>query len=251
MKLSRNLILTFILILICYPVFSGNFSPNQTLFLKTNNYYTHSLQSNALFNEGISSFSGGLQMNNRYGSVQPQVMLFRDDDGGEEDVSNLTFRERFFYGGYLGLQIGNFVISVNVSPTLGFRFTNRLTIGLGGTYQYYRDRGWMRNVDFTTSTHIFGGSTYARYMVYRQIFVHGEFEALNLDPQMRFSPESGEGIEPGASRFWEYNYFAGGGYRQRLSDKVFLNLMVLYNFNTESVVYFQNPIFRFGIDVRM
>ncbi|MFW5757670.1 MAG: hypothetical protein ACOCUQ_02485 [Bacteroidota bacterium] len=167
----------------------------------------------------------------------------------ERDVKEMSTRERIIFGGYLGLQIGNLITSVNISPTIGYLITNRLTAGLGGTYQYYRDRGWGSSVDFSTSTHIYGGSVYTRYLVFRQIFAHLEFEALNLDSQMGFSPATG--ANPNDERYWEYNYFAGGGYRAPLGPKVFLNLMVLYNFNTSSVVYYQNPVFRFGVEVRM
>ncbi|MFW5777582.1 MAG: hypothetical protein ACOCW7_00285 [Bacteroidota bacterium] len=173
-------------------------------------------------------------------------MVLSDD---ERDVKDMSTKERIIFGGYLGLQIGNLVTSVNVSPTIGYLITNRLTAGLGGTYQYYRDRGWGSSVDFSTSTHIYGGSAYARYLIFRQFFTHVEFEALNLDSQMGFSPATG--APSNNERYWEYNYFAGGGYRAPLGPKVFLNLMVLYNFNTSSVVYYQNPVFRFGVEVRM
>lgn len=176
----------------------------------------------------------------------PIRFMLNDD---ERDVRDMSARERIVFGGYLGLQIGNLITSVNISPTLGYLLTNRLTAGIGGTYQYYRDRGWGTSADFTSSTHIYGGSVYARYLIFRQFFAHVEYEALNLDSQIGFSPATG--ANPNDSRYWEYNYFAGGGYRTPLGPKVFLNLMILYNFNDSSAVYYQNPIFRFGVDVRL
>ncbi|TVQ92315.1 MAG: hypothetical protein EA393_03950 [Bacteroidetes bacterium] len=163
----------------------------------------------------------------------------------EEDVRDLPTRERIFVGGYIGLQIGT-VTAIVVSPTIAYRFTNRLTMGLGGTYQYYRDRGWGISPEFSSSTNIFGGSAFARYSITPQFFGHIEYEALNLDSQMGFSLDS-----TNEDRFWEHNFFAGGGYRAPLSPRAFLNLMVLYNFNSESVVYYQNPILRIGLDVRL
>jgi hypothetical protein len=171
------------------------------------------------------------------------VVLFADED---ENVRNLPTRERILVGGNLSLQIGNISTSVVISPNVGYRITNRLTSGLGLTYQYYRNRGWGNLAGFTSVIHIYGGSLYSRYHITRQIFAHAEYEALNLDSQMGWliNPDS-------STRFWEYNYFLGGGYRTRLGERASLNLMVLYNFNQNSLVYFQNPIFRLGIDVRM
>ncbi len=164
----------------------------------------------------------------------------------EKDVKDMPTRERIFVGGNVGLQIGNINTMVVISPIVGYRLTNRLSPGIGLTYQYYRDTGWGEMSGFTAVTHIYGGSTFARYRITPQFFAHVEFEALSLDSQMGWRNDPDRD-----TRFWEYNYFAGGGYRASLGGRTRLNLMLLYNFNTESVVYFQNPIFRIGIDVRL
>lgn len=173
------------------------------------------------------------------------ILPFQAIADDEEKVRDLPTRERIYVGGYIGLQIGT-ITAIVVSPTVAYRFTNRYTMGLGGTYQYYRDRGWGVSPEFSASTNIFGGSVFARYNVTRQFFAHTEFEALNLDSQMGFG--TGSSLD---GRFWEYNYFAGGGYRTPLGPRAYLNLMILYNFNPESVVHYQNPVFRFGLDVRL
>ncbi len=171
------------------------------------------------------------------------TLAFADDD---KDVRDLPRRQRIIVGGNLGLQIGNLSTMVNISPTIGYRLTNRITPGISLTYQYYRDTGWGNMAGFTSVTHLYGGSFFTRYRITRDFFAHGEVEALNLDSQLNWM------VDPGTSaRFWEYNYFIGGGYRAALSDRTFINLMVLYNLNNNSVVYFQNPIFRLGVDVRL
>lgn len=171
------------------------------------------------------------------------LSLFAED---ERDVRDMPFRERIFLGGNLGLQISNITTMVNISPLVGYRVTNRISSGVGLTYQYYRQSGWGNMAGFTSVTHLYGGSFFTRYRITRDFFIHAEAEALNLDSQLNWlvDPET-------TNRFWEYNYFVGGGYRAALSDKTFINLMVLYNLNNSSVVYFQNPIFRIGVDVRL
>lgn len=172
-----------------------------------------------------------------------QILIAQEE---EEDVKDLPTRERIFLGGNIGLQISNINTMVNVSPIIGYRLTNRLSPGIGLTYQYYRDSGWANQSGFTAVSHIYGGSAFARYRILPQLFAHVEFEALNLDSQMGFRTEPDRD-----SRFWEYNYFVGGGYRAFLGGRTHLNLMLLYNLNSSSVVYYQNPIFRIGVDVRL
>jgi len=156
----------------------------------------------------------------------------------EPDVRDLTIRERFFVGGFIGLQFGT-QTAINISPIAGFRFTNRLSAGVGGTYQYFNDRFFGRSI----ITHIYGYSFFTRFTVIPRAFLHAEFEQLSLQSrEERILDQPGE-------RFWETNWFLGAGYRQPLSERVWFNVMVLYNFNQESKAYFQNPIFRFGINV--
>ncbi|HSV76755.1 MAG TPA: hypothetical protein VLH37_06960 [Bacteroidales bacterium] len=156
----------------------------------------------------------------------------------EPDVRDLTIRERFFVGGFIGLQFGT-QTAINISPIAGFRFTNRLSAGVGGTYQYYNDRFFGRS--FTT--HVYGYSLFTRFNVIPRAFLQAEFEQLSLQSrEERILDQPGE-------RIWETNWFLGAGYRQPLSENVWFNVMVLYNFNENSQAYFQNPIFRFGINV--
>ncbi len=169
--------------------------------------------------------------------------VFADDE--EPDVKDMPTRERILVGGNIGLQISNINTMVLVSPRIGYRLTNRLTSGLGLTYQYYRHSGW-GNTQYRSVTHIYGGSLFSRFSITRQLFLQAEYEALNLDSRM------GTLINTDSdNRFWEQNYFLGGGYRAPLGSRASINLMLLYNFNQNSVVYFQNPIFRVGVDVSL
>lgn len=154
----------------------------------------------------------------------------------EEDVRDLPIKERFFIGLSAGASFSSLETSVVVSPLLGYRFTNRLAAGIGGTYQYYYDKSF----GGLFSTHIYGYSVFARFLIIPQIFVYGEFESLNMTSR---GTQIGE-----PQRIWENNYLLGPGYRIKIGRKAYFNIMVLYNFNQSSSIYFQNPIFRFNIE---
>ncbi len=156
------------------------------------------------------------------------------DNNDEADVKDLPFKERLFVGGYLGLQFGTHTF-IDVSPIAGYRLTNSLSAGIGLTYQYYYDRY------VGLGSHTFGGNTFARILIIPQVFVQAQYEILNIDPS--YFDHANE------DRIWEENYLLGGGYRQQIGEKAFLNIMALYNFNHESSVYYQNPIFRFSIEI--
>jgi len=156
------------------------------------------------------------------------------------DVSDLTISERIFFGGFLGLQFGT-QTAINISPQAGFLISNRFSAGIGSTYQLYHDRFFGQS--FTT--HVFGYSVFGRLHIMPRIFAHAEFEQLNM--QIR----ENRVLDQPDERFWETNIFLGAGYRQPLSDRVNFNIMLLYNFNEQSQAYYQNPIFRFGVDVSL
>jgi hypothetical protein len=158
----------------------------------------------------------------------------------EPSVREMKVRERIFVGGFIGLQFGTSTV-INISPVIGYRITNRFSAGLGGTYQYYNDKFFGQS----NTMHIIGYSFFSRFRVIPRAFLHAEYERLRLNS--RFDDPN---FETG-NYFWEENFFLGGGYRQPLSDRMTLNLMLLYNFNSKSKVYYQNPIFRFGIDVSL
>jgi len=162
----------------------------------------------------------------------------------EADVRDLSTRERLFVGGFVGLQFGTFT-AVSLNMHAGYRLTNRISAGLGGMYQYSHER-WFGD---PIHSHVYGGSLFARLRVVSQAFIHAEHEWLSVQ-----SRSFVEGAGPEArdrARTTERNMLLGAGYGFRMGPRVRLNVMVLYNFNEASAVYYDNPFFKAGIDVSL
>jgi hypothetical protein len=150
----------------------------------------------------------------------------------ETPVKELTFRERLFWGGNLGMNFGN-ITFIDISPLLGYRLTDRLVIGPGITYMYYRENFPPWPI-FETS--IYGGRIFGRYFFTSSLFSHGEYEVLNIGVVNRITnmPE----------RSNITNLIAGGGFRRPMGGRGFFNVMVLFNLSNNN--FYQNPIIRGG-----
>ena len=137
---------------------------------------------------------------------------------------------KFYFGGNFGFQFGTITIA-DVSPLIGYRFTNKITAGVGATYQYYHYKD--RTYDFQTN--VYGGRIFGRYFFTDYFFAHVEYEYLNLEAfdfqQRRVDVES---------------LLAGGGYFQHMSKYSGVTAMILYNFTESQYTPYTNPIIRIG-----
>ncbi len=144
-----------------------------------------------------------------------------------------NFWDKVFIGGNLGIQFGT-VTFADVSPLVGYKFTEKISAGIGATYQYYHYKD--RYYDFETD--VYGGRVFARYNFTDYLFGHAEYEHLNL-----------ETFDFKRRRVDVVSVMAGAGYIQRISDRAGIVAMVLYNFTESVYTPYQNPIFRVGFVV--
>jgi hypothetical protein len=156
-------------------------------------------------------------------------------DGGDEGGGGSDFWDRVFIGGNLGLQFGDLTF-VDISPLVGYRVTDQLAVGIGGTYIYYRYRDFYGEF----KTNIYGGRLFGRYYFIEELFGHVEYEILNLERPDDFNYNQ-------LRRANITSIFVGGGYRQYIGERAALELMALYNLTEEPYSPYSNPIFRVGI----
>jgi hypothetical protein len=144
-----------------------------------------------------------------------------------------SFFDNVFFGGGFGLQFGNQTY-IEVAPQIGYKFTNRFSAGLGLKYIYYK---FNDNI-YTYSTHIYGGGPFTRFFVLENLFLHAEYEILNLEvPDAYYREYTRKNIS---------SVFVGAGYRQMIGTNSSIDLLLLYNINETRNTPYQNPIFRIG-----
>ncbi|MEX2592280.1 MAG: hypothetical protein WD426_05865 [Anditalea sp.] len=127
-----------------------------------------------------------------------------------------SLKDRMYFGGNFSLQFGSLTF-IDVSPLAGVMLTDKLSTGLGATYQYLK---FARN-----SSSVYGGRVFGRYNITRNIFAHTEIESLNTAY-----------VIPGATpdqdrlvRDWVNGVFVGGGYFTPFGNRGGANITLLYN----------------------
>jgi hypothetical protein len=143
------------------------------------------------------------------------------------------FIDRLRFGGYLGAQFGTFTF-IEVSPTVTYVAKQWLYPGVGFTYLYFRDSRPSR--DYQSS--YYGPRFFVSVFLWRDLYAHAEYEALNVE----YNDRLGE-------RGFIHNIMLGGGYRQWIGNRAFVNISILYNFNESIYSPYRNPIFRIGFGV--
>ncbi|MBL0048559.1 MAG: hypothetical protein IPP32_10755 [Bacteroidetes bacterium] len=142
-----------------------------------------------------------------------------------------NFKEHIFTGGNFGLQFGTITL-IDVSPMIGYKITPKITAALGVTYTYYKDS---RPPVYTQN--IYGARLIGRYFVFDNFFLHGEYEGLSSKWDYYKKP------------FIIYSLLGGAGYRQEVSERLFFDAMLLWNFNTSVYTPYNNPIIRIGFSI--
>ena len=98
--------------------------------------------------------------------------------GDYELADESNFMDRVYVGGGLGLSGGSWGGSVSISPIVGYMVSNRLSVGVGATYQYYKYNSNTPGIS-DYSDNRYGGSVFARMNLVRQVFAYGEYSFLN------------------------------------------------------------------------
>ncbi len=150
-------------------------------------------------------------------------------------------RERIFYGGSFGLQIGT-ITNIEASPIIGFWVLPRLAVAAGPNYRFYKDP--------TGKTDIYGGRGYTEFVLINNInsilpiglnmgiFFHFEDEFMSLDSEFWQISTSA------TTRYNINTLLAGAGISQPVGRRSSINMMVLWALNESEYDIYGSPEFR-------
>lgn len=130
--------------------------------------------------------------------------------------------------------------SASIAPAVGYRFTERFAAGPGISYAY--NSYSFGNGGPTIKTNSLGFKGFAQFIVYKEFFVHAEYEYTKAETL---------GIDYNQNIVYTYKHdvrtpLAGAGYRNRFSERIAADIVVLYNFNNGFDDIYGQPVIRFS-----
>ncbi len=142
---------------------------------------------------------------------------------------------KLFWGGDLGAYF-SFFTEISFSPLIGYRITDRLEVGIRGTYMYFNDH------DYNSTSSFYGASVFGRVIIVNNFFIQGEYEVLNMPSEDFIGTRANKNFT-----------FAGVGFKRPIGPNSYTTLVALwdlnYNADYSSSPYFQPDIrigFNFG-----
>lgn len=149
-----------------------------------------------------------------------------------DSVTPEPLKDRIFFGGNVGAQFGNQTF-VLVSPLVGYKVTDRWSLGTRITYEYIR----VKYGTLHYQNHVVGGSLFTRYFVYKDLFAHVEYEILNGDWN-----DTGK-------RTNIPSLLVGGGYLFRMGGNAGFGLSILFNLLPSNYSPYNNPVINAGFTI--
>lgn len=166
--------------------------------------------------------------------------LHAQDPGRTPPRDGRPLRDRIWFGGGVGLSFGT-VTAVQIDPLVGYKVdpNGKLSLGLGGSYWYFRDNRFAPPIEFTG----YGYRAFTRYRFIEQLFAHAEFLHLNVERYVY--------TENRVRRIWVPHLLVGAGYRQPMGGRSALYFQILFDVlqDPNSVYRNQGPIVSGGIGV--
>jgi len=152
----------------------------------------------------------------------------------QDDKKKEPLKDRLLFGGSMGLQFGS-VTAVQVAPMLGYKVTDRLVAGYGINYQYLDVKSVYEGGPSYTSNS-FGHGPFAQFFVLDNLYLTGEFLALNTEYIDPISQEVSRGTIP--------HLFVGAGYVNQLGGNGYIGIGLKFDLiQDRRSPYYQLPVF--------
>ena len=155
---------------------------------------------------------------------------------------------KLVFGGGLGLTFGNYT-DIFISPTIGYRFTDNFSAGVGLGYRYQKEKDYYY-VGFDYEASIITPSVWARHIIWDNVFVYSEFQE-NYARIKEYKVDNVTGnIISDYKSISVPCLLIGGGYRWKVTDNSSLFVSVLYDVLQQEYSPYKNTLdVRFGFNV--
>lgn len=146
-----------------------------------------------------------------------------------------SFKERLLLG--MTLQVHqDKVPNIDLSPFVAYKWTERLSFGLGGSYRVMTKDDFK---GFTREGTVYGGRAFSEFDIHKGIFVHAGYEMM-CTQKIGSLVFNGKGEH--TEKTWVDGLLIGAGKDYRVARYVKGNMQVLYNFLDEISSPYQNKV---------
>ena len=158
-------------------------------------------------------------------------------------------RSRLILGGSLGMVFGDYT-NVDVSPLLGYRFSDYIAAGIAVKAQYGQFRSRENGLTLQRDKYtIFGGGIWARVYPIQMLFIHIQPE-YNFISQSTTYYQTNDGKQVYKSNYGVPSLLLGAGYTQSVGGSVGVGISILYDVLQDNrSPYRNNLIYRVGAGI--
>jgi len=157
----------------------------------------------------------------------------------QKEAPTAKSKPKIVVGGGFGVQFGNFGSAVGISPQVGVYIKPWLLVLASGQYTYM----WRKSF---YDSHIWGVGVALQPCIIKRIIIHAGYE---------FEQNNFRWLDGSPKQVYNFHFAVlGGGYKQYLAPRVFIQALVLFNIpitqptiNNYSHNYY--PFFRIGVGV--
>jgi hypothetical protein len=174
----------------------------------------------------VSSAIDSIKQSKKLRKAQQAMNMLQNGKIGANYRDSIKLGERLYVGGDFGWAFGQTEIFLNISPLLGYKISDKFSVGIGTIFQYWRtqlifiDRDTGLNYTSKNTTMFYGARVFARASLFKGLFANVEGEMLN------------SGIfdkEGNTNRRWSPVLWTGFGYNIKISKLASINVIGVYN----------------------
>lgn len=143
------------------------------------------------------------------------------------DSSRGVDKSRLMFGGSLGFSFGTYTF-VNVSPLIGYRFSQMFAAGININAQIASEKLKVNDEVVERNNYtVFGGGVFARFYPFEQFFIHAQPEYNRIGYKQTIYD-----TDPWQRKTASYlapSLLLGGGYAQPIGNNSAFTISVLYD----------------------